>query len=49
VLKLLNEISKKTTLFLKPALLEEIIQKVKDGNVSGVLMKEAYDWIIQAI
>jgi len=30
VLKLLNEISKKTTLFLKPELLEEIIQKVKD-------------------
>jgi len=30
VLKLLNEIPEKTTLFLRPALLEEIIQKVKD-------------------
>ncbi len=31
VLKLLNEIPKKTTLFLRPALLEDIIQKVKNG------------------
>lgn len=30
VLKLLNEIPERTTLFLRPALLEDIIQKVKD-------------------
>ena len=30
VVKLLNEIPKKTTLFIRPVLLEEIIQKVEN-------------------